>query len=338
MVLPYRRSTVSKSCCRLTQKLVGRRQAGYREQVTEDRWQMAAGRFFCHLSSAICHPFSSAGSVLVMVLWILILVSFLAGQYLAHNREKADIARNAWAAFRQRQAVISMIQLFSTDAWPIPEGTGADGRWFRLFPDDADVWIRVDKESSRVNLNTASEGEIKQKLAKSMDDSRQRESDEISDAILDWRDEDSLTRLHGAEENAYKAQGVSYRPANGPFNTMSEMLLVKGVTQDFFWGDPIKVIETDLDRRYVRSEEESDPKALSEIATIYAASTKRISLLVPGEENGYLFMNIFTAKEAGRLKVVGSQETLRVAEKGFDRLVELESEVLGLEARGKKRR
>ncbi len=110
------------------------------------------------------------GSVLVMVLWILVLVSFLAGQYLAHNREKADIAQNAWTAFRQRQAVSSVVQLFSTDAWPIPDGTGADGRWFRLFPDDIALWVRVDKESLRTNLNTASDGEIKQKLALMMGD------------------------------------------------------------------------------------------------------------------------------------------------------------------------
>ena len=88
---------------------------------------------------------ATEGSVLVMILWMLVLISFLAGQYLAHNREKADIAQNAWTAFRQRQAASSVVQLFSTDAWPLPDGTGADGHWFRLFPDDTQLWIRVDK-------------------------------------------------------------------------------------------------------------------------------------------------------------------------------------------------
>ena len=272
-----------------------------------------------------------------MILWMLVLISFLAGQYLAHNREKADIAQNAWTAFRQRQAVSSVVQLFSTDAWPLSDGTGADGHWFRLFPDDMPLWVRVDKESQRVNLNTAADGEIKQKLSLMMGDNFQREADAVSDCILDWRDTDSLTRMQGAEEKDYKAKGLTYRPANGPFNVMSELLLVMGVTPDRFWADPLELIEADLSSFYIQSEKEKVPKALSEGFTIYAGGSKRISLLVPGSETGYLYMNIFMAKESGRLAVVDSLQFMGVAEAGFDRLVELESEARGLEARGKKR-
>jgi hypothetical protein len=276
-----------------------------------------------------------------MVLWILILVGFLAGQYVSHNREKADVARNAWNAFRQRSAVVSMIQMFSTDTWPVPDGTGSDGRWFRMFPDGSDVWVRVDKESTRVNLNSANDSEIKQKIAKSTDDARLREADEISDAILDWRDEDDMARMHGAEEKDYAARGLSYRPANGSFNAMTELLMVKGVTPEIFWGDPLRAIETDMHQRsgrYVRTDENPEMKSLSELVTIHSGSAKRISLLVPGESNDYLYMNIFVSRETGKLQVVGTQETLRVADAGFDRLIELESESQGFETKEKKRR
>jgi hypothetical protein len=331
MVLPYRRSTVGESCCRaVTQKRVDRR------QMADDRWQTTAGSFSRHPTSVIRHPSSSAGSVLVMVLWILVLVSFLAGQYLAHNREKADIAQNAWTAFRQRQAVASIVQLFASDAWPIPDGTGANGRWLRLFPDDMTLWVRVGKESLRTNLNTASDGEIKQKMALMMGDDFQREADAVSDCILDWRDEDSLTRMHGAEEKDYEAKGLPYRPANGPFNVMTELLLVMGVTPELFWGNPLDSIETDLGSFYVQTEKEKIPKALGEGFTIYSGESKRISVLSPGNGNGYLYMNIIMAKNAGRFAVVDCQQFLGIAEQGFDRLIELETEVRGLEAKGKK--
>jgi hypothetical protein len=324
MVLPYRRSTVGESCCRaVTQKRMDRR------QMADDRWQTTAGSFSRH-------PSSSAGSVLVMVLWILVLVSFLAGQYLAHNREKADIAQNAWTAFRQRQAVSSIAQLFATDAWPIPDGTGANGRWLRLFPDDMTLWVRVGKESLRTNLNTASDGEIKQKSALMMGDDFQREADAVSDCILDWRDTDSLTRMHGAEEKDYEAKGLPYRPSNGPFNVLSELLLVMGVTPELFWGNPLDSIETDLSSFYVQTEKEKIPQALGEGFTIYSGESKRISVLSPGNGNGYLYMNIIMAKNAGRFAVVDSQQFLGVAEQGFDRLIELETAVRGLEAKGKK--
>jgi len=48
-------------------------------------------------------------------------------------------------------------------------------------------------------------------------------------------------------------------------------------------------------------------------------------------------MNVIMAKDAGGLSVVESLQMLGVAEQGFDRLVELEAEVRGLEARSKKR-
>jgi len=304
--------------------------------MEDEDLRMTADSFFCHPPSAIRHPSSSAGSVLIMVLWILVLISFLAGQYLAHNREKADIAQNAWTAFRQRQAVSSIVQLFTTDAWPIPDGTGANGRWFRLFPDDMTLWVRVGKESLRTNLNAASDGEIKQKMALMMGDDFQREADAVSDCILDWRDEDSLTRMYGAEEKDYEARGLPYRPANGPFNAMSELLLVIGVTSEMFWGNPLEAIETDLGSFYVQTEKEGLPKALSEGFTIYSGESKRISVLSPGNENGYLYMNTIMAKNAGRFAVVGMQQFLGVAEQGFDRLIELENEIRGLEAKGKK--
>lgn len=296
-----------------------------------------AGRWRLADSVVIRRSSTPEGSVLVMVLWILVLVSFLSGQYLAHNREKADIAQNAWTAFRQRQAVSSIVQLFTGDAWPIPDGTGADGHWFRLFPDDKMLWVRMDKESQRTNLNTAGEGEIKQKLALMMGDDFQREADAVSDCILDWRDADSLTRMQGAEEKDYEAKGLPYKPANGPFNVISELLLVKGVTSDMFWGNPVDTIAADLGSYYVQTEDIIVPKALSEVFTIYSGQSKRISLLVPGNENAYLYINIIMAKDANRFAVVDSQQILGVAEQGFDKLIELETGVRGLEGRGKKR-
>ena len=314
MDFSYRHSTVNKPCRRsVTLKPAGRR-----------RMAGGSGR-------------AAAGSVLVMILWMLVLISFLAGQYLAHNREKADIAQNAWTAFRQRQAISSVIQLFSTDAWPLSDATGADGSWFRLFPDDVGLWVRVGKESQRINLNKAPDGEIKQKITLMMGDNFQREADAVSDCILDWRDTDSLTRMQGAEEKDYKAKGLNYRPADGPFNVMSELLLVMGVTPGLFWADPLQLIEADLSSFYIQSEKEKVPMALSDGFTIYSGETKRISLLVPGSETGYLYMNIFMAKESGHLAVVDSLQFMGVAEAGFDRLVELETEARGLEARGKKR-
>jgi general secretion pathway protein K len=52
----------------------------------------------------------------------------------------------------------------------------------------------------------------------------------ITDAILDWRDADDLKRPNGAEEADYRAAGLKQKPANAPFETVSELARVMGVT------------------------------------------------------------------------------------------------------------
>jgi len=55
-------------------------------------------------------------------------------------------------------------------------------------------------------------------------------------AIEDWRDPDNETRLGGAESSYYMALARPYRPANEDFRSIEELLLVRGVTLELFWG------------------------------------------------------------------------------------------------------
>src|SRR5262249_41942169 len=61
--------------------------------------------------------------------------------------------------------------------------------------------------------------------------------DEVSrivDAILDWRDPDSLRRPNGAEEAEYRAAGLPYKPANAPFQAIEELQLVLGMRPEIY--------------------------------------------------------------------------------------------------------
>ncbi|MEM7469052.1 MAG: type II secretion system minor pseudopilin GspK [Pseudomonadota bacterium] len=54
-------------------------------------------------------------------------------------------------------------------------------------------------------------------------------------AILDWVDEDSETRYpNGAEDEYYTGLDTPYRAANGPFATVRELLLVRGINREVF--------------------------------------------------------------------------------------------------------
>ena len=53
--------------------------------------------------------------------------------------------------------------------------------------------------------------------------------------LADWIDEDTVPGFpEGAEDGVYLAQSPSYRAANGPISTVTEMLALPGMTQDEF--------------------------------------------------------------------------------------------------------
>ena len=56
----------------------------------------------------------------------------------------------------------------------------------------------------------------------------------LADKILDWRTATTLKHLNGAKEADYAAVGSAYRPRNGPFQSIDELLLVMGMTAEIF--------------------------------------------------------------------------------------------------------
>jgi general secretion pathway protein K len=63
------------------------------------------------------------------------------------------------------------------------------------------------------------------------------EAEDLLDALADWIDQDDDERHGGAEEPYYRARTPSYSCRNGPFATVEELLLVKGMTPKLLFGD-----------------------------------------------------------------------------------------------------
>lgn len=60
------------------------------------------------------------------------------------------------------------------------------------------------------------------------------DADVIVDSILDWIDTDDLTHLNGAEDKYYETLPEPYKTKNGPFHSVEELTLVRGVTPEIF--------------------------------------------------------------------------------------------------------
>lgn len=58
----------------------------------------------------------------------------------------------------------------------------------------------------------------------------------VLDAILDWLDPDNQKRPWGAEKDYYEVEKKIKGPANGPLTNLEEMLLIKGMDKQIFYG------------------------------------------------------------------------------------------------------
>ena len=84
------------------------------------------------------------------------------------------------------------------------------------------------------NINTANAMQIQQALTLMGVDAN--DISVVSDSILDWIDTDDLPRVAGAESDYYQGLAVPYYAKNAPIDDLSELLLVKGVTREMYYG------------------------------------------------------------------------------------------------------
>ena len=58
----------------------------------------------------------------------------------------------------------------------------------------------------------------------------------IADSILDWCNPSTTARFSGAKDDYYTHQHPPYYCKDGPIDDLSELLLIKGVTPEIYWG------------------------------------------------------------------------------------------------------
>ena len=134
--------------------------------------------------------------------------------------EPYDSLNQKWAggsgSLSESNSVLSSLSL---NNYPVGDGT---------------VSIKIIDLERKVNINTASATTIQQALTLMGVDAN--DISVVSDSILDWIDSDDLPRVAGAESDYYQGLAVPYYAKNAPIDDLSELLLVKDVTPEMYWG------------------------------------------------------------------------------------------------------
>jgi general secretion pathway protein K len=113
-----------------------------------------------------------------------------------------------------------------------------DGRKYDGEVGDDSYSFSIVDESGKININnlTDANGVILNNLIVNLGLPGET-ANTIVDSILDWKDSDDLHRIHGAEDQYYESLPVPYKAKNDKFDTLEELLLVKGVTPEILFGN-----------------------------------------------------------------------------------------------------
>jgi general secretion pathway protein K len=113
-----------------------------------------------------------------------------------------------------------------------------------LFPNGHFI-ARIEDETGKIPLNKLINGEeynqgIKDMLVRLLSQEEfeldKKKIDEIVDSIKDWIDADDNMSSYGAESSHYASSDPPYKAKNAPFDCIEELLMVKGITKEIFYG------------------------------------------------------------------------------------------------------
>jgi general secretion pathway protein K len=133
------------------------------------------------------------------------------------------------------------------------------------------------------------------------------ESSQITSAIMDWIDADDNRGPNGAEDDDYMALDPPYHCKNKPIDDLAELLLIRGVTQDMFWGGvatnhPPSKFQTRLGARQGYADQTVFPVGLRDIFTPFSNGKININTASPEVLQMIPLMDENTAAEIIRLR------------------------------------
>ena len=174
------------------------------------------------------------GIALVLVLWVLLLLTIITGSFALMSRMDRLEANSLLSGTQARlsaEAAINLAVLALRD--PDDESRMlADGRVYVLEIDGIQVEVSATDERGKLDINATDELTMANMfVGHGMEPG---DAELLAAAVMDWRDEDDLERVNGAEEDAYFAAGLGIGPANRQFLMVDELLQVIGMQYDFY--------------------------------------------------------------------------------------------------------
>ena len=267
------------------------------------------------------------GIALLMVLWVMAILSVLALEFSFAMRTEVNIAKNykeelqlyALAKGGVQRAVAELVfkhdprvqqmrkTLKSEEIPPDKKEWVTDGRSYLLSSDQAVCELRIMSEAGKIDINTVSENTLRKVVGNLGLQGEAR--DIVVDSVMDWRDPDDFSRVNGAENDYYQTLKEPYNCKNGNLDSIEELLLVRGVTPELFYG-----------RKGTKNEEAGKgyPAGLKDLFSVYAQG-EQIDI---NSASPIALRFVLGIPEEVSRRIVSARE-----EKGFESILDLRQRV-----------
>ena len=195
------------------------------------------------------------GFILIAVLWISLLLSIFAlntatksrlqGLQAMNIQERPVMMQDLYSALDQgyheyRKYQANKALLDNKGEWEASTGKELELWYPRYEPYRLDYGgqkygVRIMSTRGRLDINRVDQ-QLLEEIVVVCGASPGAQATSIVNSILDWIDEDDLKRTGGAEKDYYLSLTDPYLPKNNEIENIQELLLVRGVTRDIFYG------------------------------------------------------------------------------------------------------
>jgi len=190
-----------------------------------------------------CHR--TDGTILIVTIWVVLVLAGLALVFARSMRVAAIVAANH-AASLQAESIAAGAAEYAAAKLTASEEEGTSiltdsesyegkqvgqGYFWLLRPnleDDRELNFGLTDEAGKINLNSASQEMLLRLPGMTA---------ELAASIIDWRDEDSEITPGGAEDEYYLLLSEPYNCKNAPLETVDEILLIKGASEELLYGE-----------------------------------------------------------------------------------------------------
>lgn len=163
------------------------------------------------------------GIALLSVLWVVTVLTLLAGSLVASQRQSTDTTRQwlhqAQARYAAEAAIhLALYNLFTHQTQP---GSTNAKEKVPIFYAGYQLESNTYSEAGKADINQVSNTVLRKLIHGILENPQQ--ADKLTDQILDWRDGDELVRLNGAEQRDYLMAESDFLPTNQPFKNIYEL-------------------------------------------------------------------------------------------------------------------